>query len=280
MTDKVQFYDFPLAFYPSRVRLYFNEHNIPFDTTTLFILGADALTPSYLKICPGGWVPAVLYDGKTFGDSMDIINYFESNYPTPESNTPLGGVENVDRKLVQSWVADIGPFDGNAYIAGTLPPSAVKFQNWLTNYKIKYAITKANETQTSDPTLSQTYKAKAQSLEQTLLRYADKEKFTACQDLLTKILDRAETQLGKTKYLSGSIYTVADVLFTVMLWRVQTATPKLVKEKYVNVYRYFGDIQKRESWKKTFGQNKAWIGVRYVIPGVLKVAFATLTGRY
>jgi glutathione S-transferase len=49
---------------------------------------------------------------------------------------------------------------------------------------------------------------------------ADKSKVAANLTQLTSILDEAEQQLGRSPYLAGQEYSIADVMFTPLLFRL------------------------------------------------------------
>ncbi|BAZ48000.1 glutathione S-transferase [Nostoc sp. NIES-4103] len=78
----LKFYYNPLSPNVRRVWLTLLEKEIPFETV-LVKLDGDQLQPDFLEINPFHHIPVVVDDGFRVVESLAILDYLESKYPTP-----------------------------------------------------------------------------------------------------------------------------------------------------------------------------------------------------
>jgi maleylacetoacetate isomerase len=74
-----------------RVRWALVYKNIPYNDVAINLLANEQNSPTYLAINPGGFVPAITYNGLVFGESMAILEWLEEMFPSqpllPQSHT-------------------------------------------------------------------------------------------------------------------------------------------------------------------------------------------------
>lgn len=78
----LKFYYNPLSPNVRRVWLTLLEKEIPFETV-LVKLDGDQLQPDFLEINPFHHIPVIVDDGFRVVESLAILDYLESKYPTP-----------------------------------------------------------------------------------------------------------------------------------------------------------------------------------------------------
>src|SRR5690348_13860199 len=78
----LKFYYNPVSPNVRRVWLTLLEKEIPFETV-LVKLDGDQLKPNFLEINPFHHIPVVVDDGFRVVESLAILDYLESKYPTP-----------------------------------------------------------------------------------------------------------------------------------------------------------------------------------------------------
>eukprot|EP00775_Hariotina_reticulata_P011250 gene11250-11399_t len=140
-----------------------------------------------------------------------IVDYVNGLAPGP-----LGGAD-VDQALATAWVDKLVKWDGNLFLAANSAPGAAKVLAGLQSFKIHYAEARAKE----NPDLRDVYSHKIKSMQdssdiQSTAAEANKQE-------LVKLLDEAEQQLESFPFLAGNCYSVADVVFTPVLFRLGMA---------------------------------------------------------
>lgn len=111
---------------------------------------------------------------------------------------------------------------------------------------------------------------------------ADASVIEANKKQLGEILDSAEAQLAKTPYLAGEDYSVADAIFTPLLFRIS-----MVKQTDIyltprpKVSDYYSSIKQRPSFKEVFGPSMSQLtAASLLLPALARASFAGFTGWY
>lgn len=187
----------------------------------------------------------------------------------------MGG-DKVDRDFIAEWIPKVDAWDGNLFVAafGSLGP----ILKTTSEHKIKVAEAYAKKY----PDMADVYNKKVEGMKKAGVEYADKANGEANKTQLAALLDEANTRLGKTKYLAGDEYSIADVIFTVVLYRIPMV--KLDKELIdprENVKKYWVDVKKRPSYKKVFGISDSGVSTAVLVLPVLgKIKLAGLFNKY
>jgi hypothetical protein len=103
--DDVVFYDNMLAFYPSRVRLCLIENNMKFRHVFVDTANGKALKPEFLRINPNATLPVLVYQGKAYSESKEIIIMLDQIHAKSKT---------MDTKLTE-WVDLLCSWNGNTW---------------------------------------------------------------------------------------------------------------------------------------------------------------------
>jgi GST-like protein len=121
----LQFY-FNASPNPSKVALFLEEADLPFEPHPIDTRKGDQFNPEFLAINPNGKVPAIVDDGVTVFDSNAILLYLaEKTGKFLPANTP------ANRAELLSWLmflaTGIGPFCGQAVHFKHFAPEKVPY---------------------------------------------------------------------------------------------------------------------------------------------------------
>lgn len=270
-------HDFILAYYPARARLMLVEKAVPYTTRPLNLLNGDSLRPAFLRVNPAGTLPVLTHGDKTLTQSLDIVRYVDESLG---SGGPLGG-DGTDPALVAQWRSQIDGFDGNLFMSAHMEGGAKALMAKLGTFREKFARAR----QAENPDMADVYERKLAAMAADAERNRDSTALDENERRLTGLLDAAETRLaaaGPQGWLAGTAYSQADVLFSVVLWRIAMAKQQ---SRYIAprpaVGNYFQRIQQRPSWRQVFAPSLSGVtAARLVLPALVKAWWAGLTGRY
>src|SRR5262249_19524700 len=95
-------YHDPLSSCAMRVRIVLAEKKLPWQSHVINLAKMEHATPEYQSINPNGLVPTLVNDGRTYIESIDIIQYLDELAAAP-SLTPVNPKEQADcRRLTTS----------------------------------------------------------------------------------------------------------------------------------------------------------------------------------
>src|SRR5262249_36004359 len=90
----------PRALKPRRVRIFFAEKGVAYDTIEVSIAASEHHKPEFRKKNPLALLPVLeLADGKILRESMAICRYLEELYPEPN----LLGTDAWERAQIEQW---------------------------------------------------------------------------------------------------------------------------------------------------------------------------------
>ena len=255
-------YDNLLAYYPSRVRLMLLEKGLNYKAIEMDLFNGESLTPEFAKISPQLTLP-VLQDGdKVMTESLDIIHYLNDL-----DGNPLG---KVDPEQVNKWVNLIAPWNGNVFMTAVQPDSVMAIFKKLNGYKIKFCQEQIKE----HPELASLYQCK---IDYMLAMPSDQVKEDNIRQIKS-ILEECEGQLEHSKFIAGNDYTIADVLLTCALVRIQSAGQSAMVKPLKHLSQYFDRIQQRPSFQKTFKATLTQkVPALTVLPALVRAAFCEIT---
>jgi glutathione S-transferase len=207
----MKLYDMVKAPNPRRVRIFLAEKGIEIKRVEVDIPGGANLAPDYLAVNPRGVVPTlVLDDGTTLDESIAICRYFEALNPEPN----LFGRDALEQARVEAWQRRC-EFEGLFNIAMVFRNTAAPFAN--------------RAMPGTNPALPQ------------IAELAERGRV-----LTWHFLDTLNERLGRSAYLAGDRYTVADITGLVAVdfakW-VQIRVP----EDHANTRRWYEAVASRPS---------------------------------
>jgi glutathione S-transferase len=266
-------YTYPLAYNPFKAALALSEKSVKYTPKYTDLFNGQSLSPQYLAINPNGTVPALVDGAVKITDSSEIVEYVNSKMP----GGLLGGSDADQQQAVQ-WADKIKRWDGNLFLAANGGGGSAKLLSRLQEFKVKYAEARAQER----PDLRDVYDKKIKALKQAAAESHDAAAVAANEEVLVDILNEAEQQLGKTQYLAGGAYSIADVTFTPLLFRLgMGGKTAYYLDPRPHVSNYYNRMKQRPSFQEVFGPASSKLTLaKTILPALLKVQLATLTGRY
>jgi maleylacetoacetate isomerase len=92
-----------------RVRWALAHKQIPYTDVPVNLLANEQNSPSYLAINPGGFVPAISYNGNVFGESLAIMEWLEETFAA-KPLLPASATDRLRvRQICQMIVSGIQP---------------------------------------------------------------------------------------------------------------------------------------------------------------------------
>jgi glutathione S-transferase len=180
------------------------EKKISWESQVVDIFRGEQFAPAYLKLNPAGLVPTLVRDGRAVRESLVICEYLEEAYPQP-ALTPSS---HVARARMRVWCKDVETFMVSASV-GMIFPATDRFEVG------KLAATDLASYYARHPNrrLAERKQRWAQN------GFADPDARFAT---LTyhKFLQKMDVQLGKTTWLAGDSYSLADAETTPYLARL------------------------------------------------------------
>ena len=172
----MQFYDYPLAPSPRKVRLFIAEKGLSIPTVEVDLRARAQLDAPFRAKNPGATVPVLeLDDGTCLTESLAICHYLEQVHPEPN----LLGVDAKEQALVLMWT-DIQTFEGYLGLQEALRNGHPAFKGRALGGPVSYE---------QIPELAQRGKRRADVY-----------------------FDKLETRLDESEYIAGGRYTYADIV--------------------------------------------------------------------
>ena len=169
-------YDQHSAPNPRRVRIFFAEKGITYDSKQVNIVQGENLSQEFLSINPRGRLPTlVLDDGNVLDESIAICRYIEEVYPDP----PLMGSDPLSKARIEARQRHI-EFDG-------LLPVAEVFRNAYPRFQTRGVGGSVGDVN------------------------AIPELVARGKILITRFFERLEVELNQSQYIAGSEFSIADI---------------------------------------------------------------------
>lgn len=132
--NDLTFYDYFRSSASYRVRIALNLKGLQPETVTTIDLrtGEQAASP-YKAVEPSGLVPSFQFGGKTFGQSLALIEWLDVKYPTPRLIPQDALAALAVREIAHTIACDIHPLNNLRilkYITGTLGASEDEKLDW------------------------------------------------------------------------------------------------------------------------------------------------------
>lgn len=221
----------------AKVRFAMAEKQLPWDGVYIDILAGEQFKPEYLAVNPKGVVPALLHDGHIITESSLICEYLEDCFP----EHPLFPAAPLDKVKVKYWTKAVDEELHPACSALTYVVSHrhTILRNGVGNFE---DFLKAGG---SDGQAARTLKW--QWLQDGLAAPGAADKIR----LYLSYLDRMETALQSSQWLTGDIFTMADVAMAPYLNRLKALAmePTWQSGRLPRVEDWFNRIQQRATFQ-------------------------------
>lgn len=207
----LELYHFPGSLCSQKVKLALAEKNIEWESRPINLLTFENLQPSYIRLNPKGVVPTLVDNGKIIRDSVAIIRYLEEQFPHPKLSPAELEPEMNDWIELQDRVPMREIMYGNMKgIDGIVSRRTVQIKEKLLPRLIQ-----------ENPDLKEQYSAKLEDVNQWNQTIQNAEKVTQINTQIEPILELLENQLTQTKWLCGATYSLADIVWTAVLNRLE-----------------------------------------------------------
>lgn len=235
-------YHFPPSPYSMRARIVLAEKGIPWEGRVLNIIREKNYEPSYVKLHPGAVVPMLGVGDEIVVESDRIVRFLEERYPEP-SLTPT---DEAERARMEEWYARAMAFSLERIHAATMTRASVMLDAFALGRRVKRLEALARK----HPDLEAAYTAKAADIARKHENAARPITRAEAIAEVEAVLDRMESELAKHPWLAGSTYSLADVMWTVVLSRfsILGLSPLWSAERRPAVARWWARIVARPSF--------------------------------
>lgn len=247
-------YHHPLSVCSMKVRLALEEKGLAWSGRVIDIMRQqEQLEPWYLKLNPKGVIPTLEYRNgttKILTDSADIIRFIAA---LSEGNALLPQGES-DHPLLEQLINLADDIDLQI-LSYARHPSMEKSEKIL-----NARITKSRLMAEQYPELSSNYDVCAERSEKSKTFRVDKEHIKDVEESALAAIRFAEKQLQGNTFLLGNAYTLADVIWTVVLSRFDLLgySKWLDKDTFPQIANYYLSMQQRKSYTLAQIQNEWW----------------------
>ncbi|XP_006816452.1 ganglioside-induced differentiation-associated protein 1-like [Saccoglossus kowalevskii] len=279
MSDIV-LYHFEPSFFSQRVRMALAEKGLPYTKKTVSIAKGHGISPWYMKLNKKGQVPTLGHGDKIIVESEKIVEYLDETFPDKGERC-----EYFKRLADQfdNWTVHICvPFYPS--VAGA-SSRKVTFRKpmlqriWKSRREVLPG--KCEQYAAQYPELKDAYykkKAEFDIMPEQPEVEKMKEVLTTTEDIMTKMeqeLGQIEEKHGKDFWLCGERFTVADIYWAVVFYRLEDdalAERFWGKGKRPRIAAYFQRLKARDSYYQSLPSRLV------IIAGVLKDKLPVLLG--
>jgi glutathione S-transferase len=203
-----------------KVRLCLAEKQLDYESREISFVKGEHLSAAYLKLNPNGVVPTLLHHGEAVTDSSVICEYLDEEFQEPA----LMPESNIQRAVVRAWmryleevstVAIRAPSYNTLFSGEYKQMGDEEFRKWADQLPIrKHFYLKMRQGKFSDEEVN----SSVENLEQTL--------------------QRADNSLKSNKWLAGDQFTLADIVLT----------PTIIRMEDIGLAKMWDDLSSVSDW--------------------------------
>lgn len=247
-------YHHPLSVCSMKVRLALEEKGLAWSGRVIDIVKKqEQLEPWYLKLNPKGVIPTLEYRNgttKVLTDSAHIIQFIAS-LSQGNALLPLGESNNqlLDKLIHLADDIDL------QILSYARHPSMEKSEKIL-----DARVEKSRLMAEQYPELKSNYDVCAERSEKSKTFRVDKKHIEDIEQSTLEAITFAENQLQNNNFLLGNTYTLADVIWTMVLSRLDLLgySTWLDKDNFPQIASYYLRMQQRKSYALAQVQNEWW----------------------
>ena len=207
-------YAFPGSLCSQKVRLALAEKGVSYAKRFVDIeLRLENYEPWYLQLNPKGVVPTLVHGDHVVTDSARIIRYIDEAFEGP-GLIPEGAYE---RECMERWIEQQDLIQLRELSYATFG-GALGFL--LRRVSMPLRMRRLRRLRAENPDLAELYEAKIEDVHRWRVSIASEPEVAGIRSNLEEVLRRVEDQLGKTRYLAGNSYSLADIAWTCVLARL------------------------------------------------------------
>ncbi len=242
---KPTLYHHPHSFSSQIVKLGLVEKGVTWRSRFVDIgRGARHLSPKYLRLNAGGVVPTLVHKGMALNECVTICLYANNNFPGPF----LVPQDDRSRELMERWIDVQQKFPERDLAYDMLAPKAAR----TVTRALERRKPKIRKLSAKHDDLNEVYKAKLAEIEDWQAILGNAEALEKNQDLLGQVLDLLEQGVQRDTWLAGPDYSLADVVWTAFLARLESLGLKRLwkNSPRPHVAAYYKKAKQRPSFKK------------------------------
>jgi glutathione S-transferase len=218
-----------------KVRIALAEKNLDWVDHRVNLGKNEQLRPEYLRLNPNGVVPTLVHDGNVVIDSSVILEYLDEVFPTP-SLTPA---DPVRRAQMRAWMRFLEE----------VPTAAIRVPSFHMALATRFNALEETEFHKNE--------ADVRPLRKNFYRRMGPKGFSeedvaAALDELKRTVDRMETALAKGPWLLGDDYTLADVIVTPSIDRMNDLGLSAMWAQRPRVAAWYARMQARPAFTKAY----------------------------
>ncbi|MFO7567199.1 MAG: glutathione S-transferase family protein [Enhygromyxa sp.] len=257
---KITLYHFPTSLYSQQVRLALAEKRVVWESKIVNIGPAhEHFAPWYAKINPRLEVPTLEVDGTIVTEASSIVAYLDEHLDGPA----LMPSDPEARAEALAWIER----------ATELPMRELGYARtkgitrWLQRWSLKQRRKQLIKLRKRNPELDDVYAAKLDDLQALEQAINDRRATSELVDRVELELDELETTLGDRQWLAGDDYSLADLLWTAVLARLEHIgfARSISQHRRPAVQQWYRRLRERPSWpamirRLTLGQITRFYG--------------------
>ncbi len=216
-----------------KVRMALEEKAVPWESRYIDLMKQEHLTQEYLQMNPRGLVPVLLHEGHAIYESTIILEYIEDAFP----DHPLRPANALARARMRLWTKI--PDDG-LHVACASVTYASAFVHQLKQHH--------DAKELADRLVKLPDRARAARQKQILELEFEAPIVKDAVLLHDKVLKEMDATLGRTTWLNGDDFSLADIAIIPYVTRLDRLGLEGMWAARPNVARWFAAVQSRPSF--------------------------------
>lgn len=239
--QQVLLYHAPPSFYSQIARLVLEEKGVQY-RTYIVMAGPplyESYEPWYMKLNSGGTVPTLLIGDKVIDDSRTILYEVDAQFDG-QALTPISpsAIDEMER-----WIEKAYSLPERILTYGTGKFRAIGAR---VNVKRKRALLKRRERY---PELRAVYDSKLADINSFLTDSRSEAKVEALGKQYESALDELDAWLSTRPYICGASYSLADIVWTILVARQQMLKLSPLKNR-PSLVEWYVRVKARDSFKR------------------------------
>jgi glutathione S-transferase len=222
-----------------KVRLVLAEKGLEFTSHEVDLIGGGQHDPDYVKLNPGHVVPTLVDEGHLFVESTLINEYLDEAYPP----FPMRPDDPAGRHAVRLWTRKIDALHPSCgVITFAIGPRTILLQQ-------PEEIREANIAAIPDPV----QRARRRSV---IERGVEAPEFQGALHAHLDLLDAAEAALGRSSWLAGEAFGLADAATLPYLLRMEHLSMSPLIEDRPRLSNWLTRVRARDAYQTAI---EAWL---------------------
>lgn len=235
----ITLYQTPPSFYSQIARLVLAEKGVAYER---YLAAAGPPTfetyePWYMRLNPGGTVPTLVAGECVVADSREILHFVDAHFDGPA----LSPTDEAARAEMADWIERAYQLPERTSTYGS--PSMRRVGAFVNRGRLHALERNLGR----HPEMSEVYRTKIEDIRQFMADTASPETVGALESRAQQELDALDAVLADRPFVCGESYSLADVVWTVMLAR-QKMNGHAVLDDRPNLRAWYRRVRSRPSF--------------------------------